>query len=290
MVAPASRSLISPVPVTFQRVIVPVDGSSFAFRAVPIAAKLAAQLDVEMVYLAVSVPDLLTQFPDEIRTRIQEEGLPPADILTESSRDVAQPIIEHATSGRSLVVMATHGRTGVARAVVGSVTERVLRNAPAPIVLVGPRYAAGSDGRAAAIAQVMACVDQSPLAESVLPVAAAWSQALGADLEVVSVLTEPASVPVGVPGEMHDVIESSYVHQVARSLEASGYPASWEVLHGDPARAIVDHATARPGTMIALTTHGRGGLSRLVLGSVAAQVAHASTVPMLVFRPADPDA
>jgi len=287
MAAPESR--ITPTPVDVDRVVVPLDGSSFALRAVPVAMGLAAQLGVEVMYLGVSVPEVREQGMDELRDLIEAHGLPAGEVVIQHSRDVAQPIIAHATSGRSLVVMATHGRTGVARAVVGSVTERVLREALTPIVLVGPRHEDGSAGTALPIAQVMACVDQSPLAESVLPVAAAWSQALGADLEVVSVLTEPPQVPIGVPGEMQDVVESSYVHQVARTLESSGFPSSWEVLHGDPARAIVDHATTRPGTMIALTTHGRGGLSRLVLGSVAARVAHASTVPMLVFRPADTD-
>ena len=174
--------------------------------------------------------------------------------------------------------MASHGRRRVGRAFLGSVAEETLRLLRQPSLLVGPQVESEPVARRPSI---VACVDGTPLSELVLPVACDWAHQLRLPLDVVTVL-EPA-VGYGPPGG--GSAEHGYLAGLIAGLDAD-QPADYEVLHGHPAEAIASFAGTR-AELVAVASHGRSGISRSVLGSVAMDVVHRSRRPVLVV-PAPP--
>ena len=176
--------------------------------------------------------------------------------------------------------MATHGRGRITRTLLGSVTEQVLRDLHEPVLLVGPGF---EHDRAFLMPnEVVVALDGSPAAERIIPAAIAWADWLGADLQCVQV-AGPHLPLAGPPGILVEpALESVYLRRLA---VRNGRIRHWDVLHGDdPARVLADRA-ARPGTLLAMSSHGRSGIARTAMGSVAMSVAHAARGPMLVPRP-----
>ena len=124
---------------------------------------------------------------------------------------------------------------------------------------------------------MVVAVDGSALSEAAVPLGAAWAHRLGASLELVTVLEPSPDPDMWMP---IDVSESGYLVGLARRWDTD----SWEVLHGRPADAIAAYAADHAGTLVA-STHGRGGLSRLFMGSVAVRIVHQAPCPVLVQRP-----
>jgi nucleotide-binding universal stress UspA family protein len=260
--------------VPFTEILVPVDGSHAAERALGPAGELArrtgarlvllsriftGEADVRMRYLA-SVAE--RHAPDlEVERRVVDRDSIPDAILEGLGRD-------------TLVCMSSHGRGGLARGVMGSVTEALLRIIDRPTVVVGPH--AGSD--ASFHGRVVACVDGSPESERAIEPARRWASALGDPLWLVAVVDRAGPAEGAVDG---DVVESGYLAALAR---AEGVQA-WDLLHsGSPARALADLAASEtdPAALLVMATHGRTGWDRLHLGSVTTATIHAARVPVLV--------
>lgn len=197
-----------------------------------------------------------------------------------------------------LVVMGTHGRGMVGRAVLGGVTAKVVRLSPRPVlavrwpgarirtpwgkVLVGPAPAAGGP----ALDRILVPLDGSPLAEGILPEIEALAGPLGAAFTLVKVIERPTYPMLDVAAVQSRETEEAvrYLDRVKAALEADGFPVQAEVLFGDPARSILDHAAEAGAHLIAMATHGRSGLDRWLLGSVAEKVLSGSEVPVLLYR------
>jgi len=134
--------------------------------------------------------------------------------------------------------------------------------------------------------RILVPLDGSSLAEAVLPQVQELAKALGAELFLVRAAA--AHVFPGVDpteGEV-DVVQKAeaYVGEVAGRLHDAGIPVHTAVRYGEAAEEILDHIGVNAIDLVAMSTHGRSGLSRLVLGSVAAQVVHRATVPVLLMR------
>jgi nucleotide-binding universal stress UspA family protein len=244
-------------------IVVPLDGSDLADRALPVAEALATRWDVPVARVTVGEKDA-----EEPSDGIGNRG----QVTTVAAPSAAKGIVEFVEGepGR-LLVMSTHGRGRIAGALLGSVAESVLRGLDQPIVLVGPEAGAP----AAELRRIVVCLDGSRHAESVLPVAETWARQLGLRLDLIEVI-DPAPSPV----------LGDYVRRVADRLDVE---TRAEVLSGtDPVNVILRHAQIEPGAMLAMTTHGRSGLARLALGSVAMRTVHESPVPVLVQRALDP--
>lgn len=201
----------------------------------------------------------------------------------------------------ALVVLATHGRGGLSRAWLGSTTDRLLRDMSVPMLIIRssedengqPRMAASTVPR-----RVLVPLDGSPLAEQILGQATALGARLGWGYELVRVV--PVPFVIGSPAMVHSLKvddeqlqkrrseAEAYLERVRGKLEAEGVSAETVVVEaggGALAEAILDTAGDLEVDVIALATHGRGGLRRLVLGSVADKLIRAADVPLLVFRP-----
>jgi nucleotide-binding universal stress UspA family protein len=196
------------------------------------------------------------------------------------------------------VVMGTHGRGLVGRAVLGGVTTKIVRLSPRPVlavrwpgarirtpwgkVLVGPTPRAGGPS----FARILVPLDGSPLAEGILAQVLALAGPFHASFILVQVIERPAYPMLDVSGVQTREAEEAirYLDRIRGTVEAAGFRALTEALFGDPATAILAHAAKVEADVIAMSTHGRSGLNRWLLGSVAEKVLSGSEAPVLLYR------
>lgn len=253
-------------------VIVPLDGSDSAERALGLAAAVANRTGAEVIVLTARQGGVVVDPKAYLTEAAEAAGIASPRAVVIDDRLAASAIVLVASETRDPVVcMTTHARGGPGHALFGSVAEETLRRLAAPILLVGPRMPVGVPD----LGHLVVCLDGSDVATAIIPVASVWARALGIDVTLVSVV-DPEQQPEPVDLE-----------QVANDLEAACGPVAWKVLsERHAADAIVDFAAGRPGTLLALTSHGRTGLARLAVGSVTMAVVRNATCPILTVRPA----
>jgi nucleotide-binding universal stress UspA family protein len=262
-----------------QHLIVPVDGSDAAWRAVDVAVALARRVDatvevVEMVTEDAEVTTAETALAERLDQR-DDTGVG-SSVTVGTAPDGVAAALEAMVDDHpeATVVMSSHGR-GRSAALLGSVTEELLRRTYGPIVVVGP-HVQQSDF----VGPLLAAVDGSKASEFGLPLAAAWA---------IELCSEPWIVQVADPDVVTsaDAGESAYIARLARKLsKESGHRAQFEVLRGhDIAAEIADYASSIGATMIVATTHGRTGMPRFVVGSTAAAIVRHASCPVALLRP-----
>jgi nucleotide-binding universal stress UspA family protein len=129
-------------------------------------------------------------------------------------------------------------------------------------------------------------LDGSEFAERMIPFAAEMAQALAGRLSLVQALSPQPSIPALAGNGKSDLLESSYLHRIAAKIKREhGIDCEWEVLHGDPADSLCRYVKGMPETMLAMTSHARGGLQRALLGGVAAACLRRAGVPILMYGP-----
>jgi nucleotide-binding universal stress UspA family protein len=267
------------------QVIVPLDGSEHADRALRPAIEVARRLGASVSLLRAIHPDDVDVAETELGERITEHEPPGAEMLIDTMNGpvgaIAAAVDAHPDS---LVCMTTHGRSGLSRALLGSVAEEALREVDVPFLLVGPAYVPGTGLGACVIVPV----DGSHRSEAVLPIASEWATALEVPLWIVTVV-DPADAE-RVRAEGGDLLENSYVHRLASSMPTVGHEVDWEVLHNaDPAAGITEFVEARNNGLVVMATHGRSGVARVALGSVSSRVVRDHTGLTLVVRSSDLD-
>ena len=278
---------------TLRNVLVPTDLSPAAERACVPAAELAAHLGATVTI--VQVTDAPLAPPAGIVTRIDGpdagdesfERVPVVDVEVEAS-DVAAAVIEQAWRTRAdLIVMGTHGRTGLSRLRLGSVAEAVTRAAPCPVLLVRD----GADLAGWGVRRVLAAVDPADLAstgprDGAVPApvqrAADLAASFGARLDLVGV-AEP-SPDRGYPSLRR--CAASLLALTVRLARRTPPLArvDYAVRQGDPVDVIVAEAERSSADLVVVGTKRRG-VRRLVLGSVTEGVARRSPCPVLVILP-----
>lgn len=259
--------------------IVPVDGSHESWRAFDVALSLARACsgDIDVVEIVSDTVDsaLALKTMKERVAETDTTGVPVRVSVEITASDVvtALAVLLERSPGATIVI-GSHGR-GRSAALIGSVTEALLRETFGPLVVVGPEAGVPDFS-----APVIVTVDGSELSESVVPLAAAWAIELGATVWVVQVLDPDLSLPP-------DVSEVMYVNRVAQRLSAlGGRTVQTEVLHGrHPADTVADYARDIGAALIVAATHGRTGASRLALGSTAAGLVKHGPCPVLLSRP-----
>jgi nucleotide-binding universal stress UspA family protein len=319
----------------YRTILVPLDGSPLAERALPYASVLARGSGAHLALVRVPHEEPRTDAPESTtlawatgteplieRTTgrggaaaPEDEGAAPrgpADYLEDVAAGLALPqtavavvsgppaagiLGEARDRTADLIVMATHGRSGLGRWLYGSVADDVLRHADRPVLLVPatapPTPLAPPD---AGSRRVLVALDGSPFAEAALGPAQDLAQALGAGLVLLRVVEPPGAAfggargeaPSDPAGELADA--RAYLDTVAGRLPAppeSGPGAApvGQAHAGAPAQTITAVAGKEAVSAIAMATHGRSGLARAVLGSVATEVLHRTAVPVLLVRP-----
>lgn len=291
-------------------ILVPLDGSAFAERALPVAAAFARKLGASLHL--VSVHDPASGFIDpstaavasveldqEIRTAQQEyldqqagaaaaQGLPVVHGLR--TGEAAAELARYAEAESiDLVVMTTHGRGGVSRLWLGSVADRMVRRSARPILLLRPDAAGSLDEL---LADVLVPLDGSVRAESVLGLVTDLAADAGT-LHLINVVRPPfAFIPPPGPGVEYPESEPvqrgalyayRYLRRLARPLREAGRKVATEAkVAADPAAEILAYVARHRIGLVAIATHGRGGLDRWMMGSVADKIVRAGTAAVLV--------
>jgi nucleotide-binding universal stress UspA family protein len=244
-----------------------------------------------------SLRDERTVYLRDVAQRLREAAGAEAGVaLMEGRADRA--IIERVeTTGVDLVVMATHGRGPVERAWLGSVADRLVRELSVPVLLVRPLEEGAELATPTRVTGVVVTLDGSDLAESVLDPGLALATALdvpvkllravGTRLELGSTYIPHAAQEYSdhLTAEREEAI--AYLEGVSGRLAGRGVAVTTEVVQGAAARSILDSIDPEGTEIVAMATHGRGGLRRLVLGSVSDKVVRAAIGPVLLVRPRD---
>lgn len=293
-------------------ILVPLDGSALAERVLPYAEALAQPLGARLLLLRAAWPGgrgneewvkARARLEGEaevylfgVSSRLAEKGLTAEAVV--SFDDPATGITEQIRqSGADLVVMATHGRSGLGRWVYGSVAEAVLAHCPVPLLLVRAWQTEDKEPAIALHPRLLVPLDGSPFAEAALPVAERIARLLHGQV----ILLRAVHMPENVVGEKGTVVV--YADQQLESLNAeaqrnlrdaaerlandgSVVEHEFDVRVGEPAEAIAAAGEEHGASLVVMATHGRTGLSRLLMGSVAGAVLRQGNLPLLLVRPA----
>ena len=307
----------------YTKILVPLDGSEFSQQVIPYVQLMAERLGcpVELFRVIDSVSPALADpvhgryldrvaegFDNEaldelkaVKDSLEHKGINVSTVIHEG-RAASTITREAASDPGALIAMSTHGRSGVSRWFLGSVTSEVLHAASNPMFIVRST-ANGESVEPPTLKNIILPLDGSKLGEQVLPHAKQLSKALRLNAHLVRVTPPdgeyhsylPAYALDGATTVYHGPIEEfskavdaeamEYLHRVGDRLHCEGIHSSEEqLLHVNPAAAIVDLAHEIPESIVAMTTHGRSGIGRWVLGSFADKVARHSGRPVLLVR------
>ena len=294
----------------YRSILVPVDGSLPSEQSLPYAVALARRSGASLQLAYVHTPLIVGEgvmylgTPDVqlweeenkyllgIVDRLKKAGLEKvsAHVLEGT---IAQTLQEHALEeGSDLVVMTTHGRGPVSRFWLGSVADQLVHRLPIPLLLIRTREEETPTASEPEVRNVLVALDATPTAEQILEPAGGLAKVLGASLTLLRVV--PSVVPhvvyteAAVSTTLADKLRAEahvYLKRLAGSLGDQRIAVQTRIIaHNHPATAILNEAASGEYGMLALETHGRRGLPRLFLGSVADKVVRGAAVPVLVHR------
>jgi nucleotide-binding universal stress UspA family protein len=295
-------------------IVVPLDGSPAAEQAIPAATAIAraarARLRLVLVHrlppapndrqaakLYVSVELAVRKaeraYLRAIARRVKDGGARATGLLLEGP---AGPTLVRwiRRSDADLVVMTTHGRGALGRAVYGSVADQLVRSLELPVLLVRPDMSEAAERGSPWMArEIVAGLDGSRHAEAALEPVAALARTLQVPVTLVQVVAPlavatdpPLPFPTGYDERITDVRRREahdYLEDVADGLRGKGIAAAAVAVVGDsPAGTLLDLGRPERGVILAVGTRGRGGVRRLMLGSVADKLVRSAAVPVLV--------
>jgi nucleotide-binding universal stress UspA family protein len=283
--AETNRPMVETAPAPIETILVAIDGSRFSERALLAAVPLAERLDARLfLFSAVESEEeandrigrLADLRPPGIRTEIDVLPDPdPADAIATILDDL----------GNAVACIASRGR-GRSAAVLGSVANEIVRRRRQPTIVAGPAFSRERVGRG-----VVACVDETPASAGLLPVALQWSELLDDPLTVL-IVAEPVLPPISpgaIPHRRFGPADAEpYLEQMVAPLRAQGHDIRTKVIYDpvSPASGLRHYLWDYPSTLVAVSSHLRRGLTRSVLGSVAASIVRQISVPaLLVPRP-----
>jgi nucleotide-binding universal stress UspA family protein len=305
----------------YKKMLVPLDGSDLAEQVFVYAKELAGRLDLQVDLLHVCAREQYEMLPmhgaymervaDRLRSqidgvRVATGGAPKA----EAPRIVgkvrvgyaAEEILRYADEEKAdIILMATHGRSGITRWVLGSVADKALRASKVPVLLVRTGIPEEVMYDKWPKRTILVPLDGSELAEAVLPHVETLARQRGVDATEVVLLRVneqpaiPADYPASRPVSWEEHVEQmmarskqegeQYLAGVQKRFAGTGLKTRSEVVMGRPADAIIDYSNQNRFNLIVMATHGRSGLSRWAFGSVAEKILVGGSSPVLLVRP-----
>lgn len=299
----------------FRKILVPLDGSELAERALRPAVEVAAASGTELVLLSVAVLEervvagadgygLL--WPDQSQERYRNELESYLNSIMQEKialavddvrplvleGDAAATIVDTAlVEDVDLIVMSTHGRSGLGRWVFGSITEKVLRAAPCPVMVIREEKP---------MQRVLITLDGSKVAEQALEPGLALARALDAEVTLLHVEEDVGEVDPRLVFQLEQAETGlgeqfrldyyrraqSYLEHVAAQIEEPDLKIQIRVADGSAAQGILTFIEQQAIDVCVMATHGRSGLRRWVYGSVTEKVLRATKSAMMIVRPA----
>lgn len=302
--------------VHFDRLVVPLDGSSLAEVVIGPVSRLARHLGARVILLHVledrppatvhgdrhlTTAGEADAYLAEIAQGMAADGI---DVEYHShdnpEGDVAASISDHAAElDASLLVLCTHGRGRPRDWIVGSIAQQVVRRAETPVLLIRPSI---EESCTFPPLSVITALDGTPEAERVLPVASAFAHAFGVTQYLLIAVPTPGTltgdriaaarlVPSATAAALDLEAEAAgeYARGLAEALSASGVQTQAVVARGEVAQSVVDLADARGPALIAMATHARAALEGFWSVSVGKRVVSRARCPLLLVRAAEED-
>jgi nucleotide-binding universal stress UspA family protein len=306
----------------FKRLLVPLDGSELAEIALPYAEELAIHLGSEVILINVRMP---SEDPDNPEHRAyisklvamtehdikKSLALPPGEKVKVASAIIgssgllthpAEEILDYAEKENiSLIVMATHGRTGIRRWTLGSTANKVARASKCPVLLIRANTDVPKSVR---LEKILVPLDGSKQSEVVLPDIENLASKLKTKINLLNVVEPPYHIYpyseglgyyggagiVRVPYTEEEikplkVVAEKYVKSVSDKLMADGIKTSYEVRVGSAGEEIIEAERKMGVDIVAMSTHGHSGFGRWEHGSIADKVLHHGNTPLLLVRP-----
>jgi nucleotide-binding universal stress UspA family protein len=259
-------------------ILVPLEDSIQSRRVLPYATSLAAAGHGRLVLLQSIAHTDLRFHAEGFLERIAEH-IPRQSVAVETcveEGDAGQVIVGVAARILAdLIALATDRSTDLDRWLNGSVADWVLRHTPVPVFLVPP--VCEQEWADDHTLRVLVALDGSPFAEEVLAPVTGIAQFINSEIVLLRAVDDGGSSDAA----------QSYLDEVGARLSGRGLRVTSQVVAGDPAWAIAHPGTAANISMIAMATHGRTGVARLMLGSVATRTLQRATVPLVLVRPAE---
>jgi nucleotide-binding universal stress UspA family protein len=310
----------------YQKMLVPLDGSELAEVVFTYVKELAGRMNMDVILLQVCPPALREFIPmqkaymdraaDTIRRQsraVQKKmGIEPEDKLIEVKSELtvghpADEILRYTEENNvDLILMASHGRSGIRRWAMGSVADKILRASKAPVFLVRPKVPDETPYDKWKEITIIVPLDGSELAESALPHVEALAKQRGTEpIEVVLLrVSETPAMPAYYAPELSEVplnwaeyaqqetvrrkrVAAEYLAGIEQRFKDSKINVRSEVLEGKPTDEIVAYVPKNPFSVVVMATHGRAGLSRWVHGSVAEYVVLGVSNPVLLIGPCE---
>ncbi len=291
----------------YRRVLIPLDGSELAERAIPYAKTIAKTKGSELILFTVSIASVeqldrpMKAYLELNVKELQSQGIKASTAIAYGS--VADEIVSFADKSKiDLVIISTHGYSGIKRWVLGSVARKVLYGTCAHVLLIKSKAPKASQVE---FKKVLLPLDGSPFSE--IPILSVEELLKGTKAEIVlTVVSEPPLVPsygdrpINPTWGRHQATlwaemqkqASEYLEKLEAKIEKRGAKVKSQVIPGElgkVAENIMQVAQEENVNLIAMATHGRTGASRWVYGSTANRIVEQSLQPVLLIRPSKPE-
>jgi nucleotide-binding universal stress UspA family protein len=304
-----------------EAILVPLDGSTSAEHALPWALSVAQHTGAPLHLVRVHVPPAPLMVGSELASDVmldaairKIESTYLEETVGRLEKNIATPIHyslleggaadaidDHAKAIKAeLIVITSHGRGAFARFWLGSVADKIIRHSPAPILVVRPADDTPVNlNERPDIRRIVIPLDGSHLAERIIEPAIKLGKTFGAEYSLVLVLEAveniealaemKAKIPGGWMPEATQAKAETYLEKVAHRMRGHSVAVHTKVIpHGSAASAVLDYSKTHGHPVIALATHGRSGLKRLILGNVADKIIRGASMPVLICHPSDP--
>lgn len=295
----------------YEKILVPLDGSDLAEIALPYAEELAGALgcEITLIHVSESADEKYENMHQLYIEKIVESTRQGAERCRKNKRAkkikvssvhltgyVAEQIVDYADKENiGLIVMTTHGRSGIRRWILGNVAAKVVRATERPVALIRAKDTLPEACAERKLNKVLVPLDGSKASEVVIPHISELASKLKAAVVLLQVVA-PSYFVYAIPGEavlqphspedLQNMIEHSkfYLDKISAEFMDKGIETTSEVGIGGPAEEIIRIADEMQVDMVAMSTHGHSSISLWAFGSNADKVLHAGGTPVLLVR------
>jgi nucleotide-binding universal stress UspA family protein len=296
----------------FERILVPLDGSELSEVALPYAEELSGRLgsEVTLIFVSELVDDSYQRMRQLYLQNIVEATKKGAEAyLPKSGRkqtirvnsvavdgNPAEQIVECANKeDTGLIIMSTHGQSGITRGALGSIANKVVRATTRPVALIRAKGYHPDTRRKGILTKLLLTLDGSEVSEASIPYAVELASRLGAEVVLLRVMgmsygtfSSEGEAFVAYYSEQQmeadKALAKDYLENMAGRLKQKVVTVETQVKFGDAAEEIISFASEIHADLVVMSTHGRSGVGRWVFGSVTEKVLYEGYAPLMLVR------
>jgi len=282
----------------YEKILVPLDGSELAEQAIPYVEQMAQRLRSEVILITVCLPGeplerALTEYVERRAEKIQSLGVKTRSLCIEG--EPATSIINFAEKNKvGLIVISTHGKTGVSHWPLGSIASKVVQGSHMPVFLVRSSHP-GKTPADKELRNILVTLDSSRFSEAIIPYVEKLAKSMNSEVTLLRVI-ESAKLPQLAAYRDREKYEKEFMAKMEREAEryldkkktalaGKRIKVNSAFLTGKPVETILQYSEEKSFNLVALTTHGFSGITKWAYGSVASKIIEGSPKPVLLVRP-----